>query len=212
MMPRIKKSTKRKIRAAFHKAVRVAFAFLILYMAGLTLSDGVSTSFFESQQEGEEQTAFIHQVAPVSQKMQELHGMRASISIAQAILESDWGKSELATEYHNLFGVKGSNSEQSALLETQEFVEGEWLTIQAYFKVYPNYAASIEDHTRLMVEGVTWNPTLYHPVLAADTYQEAAYALQEAGYATDPTYPAKIIDIIETYELYKFDLPVPQPE
>lgn len=209
-MPRKKwsKSKKRNVQAAVEKGVRILFAILIVYMAGYTILTS-TRSLEEETEEVEEHTSFIELVVPVAQKMQEIYGVRASISIAQAILESNWGMSELALNYNNLYGVKG-DPEESVLMETQEFVDNEWITIQDYFKVYENFAASIEDHAQLMVEGTSWNPTLYHPVLNAPTYQEAAKALQQAGYATDPTYPQKVIDIVEQYELYKYDLPVQQ--
>lgn len=205
---KLNKSTRKKYRIVQQKIIRALFAILVLYMAGQTLINGYAASKLEDEQQiSTEQTAFIDMIVPVSQKMQELYGVRASVSIAQAILESDWGSSELAAEYHNLFGVKGSAEGSSVLMETQEFVDGEWITISAYFKAYENYAASIEDHADLMVNGTDWNPSLYHPVLQATTYEEAAHALQKAGYATDPTYPQKLIDLIERYELYKYDLP-----
>jgi flagellum-specific peptidoglycan hydrolase FlgJ len=63
----------------------------------------------------------------------------------------------------------------------------------------------MNDHTQLFVQGVDWNPALYERVLTAANYQEAAQALQDAGYATDPTYAQKIIHVIETYQLDKYD-------
>ena len=50
-----------------------------------------------------------------------------------------------------------------------------------------------------------WDPTLYHKVLGARNYKQAAQALQDAGYATDPTYAQKLIQMIEEHELYKYD-------
>ena len=194
------------------RVIQILFAFLILFMAISTLTKGYRDSLESKNQitleEEKQQNEFIQQVAPVAQKMRDIYGVRPSISIAQAILESDWGMSELAATYGNLYGIKESATESSVLMETQEFTGEEWITIQDYFKVYDHFSYSIEDHARLMVDGTTWDNTLYHPVLQAETYQEAAYALQEAGYATDPTYPAKVIGIIEQYELYRYDLPV----
>ena len=135
------------------------------------------------------------------------HQILPSISIAQAILESDWGESELAADYNNLYGRKTSDLSRAVLMETSEFANGEWIVIQDYFKVYKNVTESIEDHALLMVNGTDWNPALYHPVLEAETYEEASHALQQSGYATDPTYPQKLIDLIEQYELYKYDVP-----
>lgn len=62
----------------------------------------------------------------------------------------------------------------------------------------------MDDHTQLFVQGVDWNPALYEKVITATNYQEAAQALQDAGYATDPVM-RKIIQVIETYQLNQYD-------
>lgn len=64
----------------------------------------------------------------------------------------------------------------------------------------------MKDHTLLFVNGVDWDPYLYRGVLLADNYRSAAKSLEAAGYATDPGYAQKIISVIETYELYQYDL------
>ncbi|AZP04638.1 glycoside hydrolase family 73 protein [Jeotgalibaca ciconiae] len=205
---KLKKRTKHKIQAVTKKMVQILFGVLILYMAGQALTTSYRSTFNNqenSEAEIESHGSFIETIAPIAQAMQERYGVRASLSIAQAILESDWGTSDLAAQYNNLYGVKGGDGADVVALETQEFSEGEWITIFANFKVYESYAASIEDHALLMVDGTTWNNELYHSVIEAPTYQEAARAIHQAGYATDPDYPEKLIQVIEEYELYKYD-------
>lgn len=131
--------------------------------------------------------------------------MLPSIILGQAILESNWGKSTLASKYNNLFGIKAYGDQKKVSLETKEFVNEEWITIQGDFKVYDSWEQSMDDHTQLFVQGVDWNPALYEKVITAINYQEAAQALQEAGYATDPGYAQKIIQVIETYQLNQYD-------
>lgn len=80
-----------------------------------------------------------------------------------------------------------------------------WVTIEGDFRVYDTWEESMDDHTKLFVNGVDWNPRLYENVLLANDYKVAAEALQTAGYATDPDYADKVIHVIETYELYKYD-------
>ena len=125
--------------------------------------------------------------------------------LGQAILESNWGKSTLASKYNNLFGIKAYGDQKKVSLETKEFVNEEWITIQGDFKVYDSWEQSMNDHTQLFVQGVDWNPALYEKVITATNYQEAAQALQDAGYATDPGYAQKIIQVIETYQLNQYD-------
>ncbi|QCA29615.1 N-acetylmuramoyl-L-alanine amidase [Vagococcus xieshaowenii] len=148
--------------------------------------------------------AFIDKIATIAQHNYAQYRVLPSIVIGQAILESDWGRSELAS-YNNLFGVKASEQEDKVLLPTQEFVHNEWQNVEAYFKVYPTIEEAIIDHNRLFNEGVSWDNQLYYGVLAADNYKEAANALQQAGYATDPDYANKIINVIEVYDLSKYD-------
>jgi flagellum-specific peptidoglycan hydrolase FlgJ len=81
----------------------------------------------------------------------------------------------------------------------------QWITIQGDFKVYSTWEESLDDHTMLFVNGTNWNPQLYAGVLTATDYKQAAQALQTAGYATDPDYANKIISVIETYNLDRYD-------
>ena len=148
---------------------------------------------------------FIQNLVPSSQKAYQLYQVLPSISLAQAILESDWGESGLSQNYYNLYGVKAGAAEPSVQLETSEYVDGKWITIMAPFRVYNSWTESVEAHAKLLTYGVDWNPKLYEPVLKAKNYKEAAHALQKAGYATDPTYAQKIIHVIETYHLAQYD-------
>ncbi len=145
---------------------------------------------------------FINDVAAHAVPLQSSHGIRPSVAIAQAILESNWGNSSLSRQEHNYFGIKGqSENRKYATLEYDE----EWVEIHASFRSYPSLEASIKDYAELIANGTAWNSALYKGVQEAATYQEAARALYAAGYATDPTYPEKIIEIIEIYDLDRFD-------
>lgn len=148
---------------------------------------------------------FIAAVKPEAQAMMQQHHVYASITIAQSILESNWGKSTLASKYYNLFGVKSDDPNNSKILKTQEYVNGEWITINGRFQLYSSWNESIEEHAMLMVNGTTYNSAQYADVISATTYQAAAQALQTDGYATDPTYASKIIEIIQKYKLDQYD-------
>ncbi|WP_255463114.1 glycoside hydrolase family 73 protein [Lactobacillus sp. 3B(2020)] len=147
---------------------------------------------------------FIQAIAPESQAMQKQYHVYASITMAQAILESDWGSSKLAADYHNLFGIKGEG-ENSKVLSTKEYTNGKWVVIKGRFRVYDSWADSIKDHTQLMVKGTAYNQQNYQEVINATDYQTAARALQKAGYATDPDYAQKLINVIKTYNLDQYD-------
>ncbi|WP_179394906.1 glycoside hydrolase family 73 protein [Lacticaseibacillus absianus] len=153
----------------------------------------------------ESKQGFIRRLAPYAQVLDKQYQVRASITLAQAILESDWGQSTLASQYHNLFGIKGSNPSTTKLLETQEYVNDQWVTVKARFQVYDSDVASMKAHALLFVNGTDWNKDQYLAVRQARDYKTAAYALKAAGYATDPDYPAKLIRVIETYDLAQYD-------
>nr|AAK13250.1 N-acetyl muramidase [Leuconostoc citreum] len=151
--------------------------------------------------------AWINQLAPYARLMQEKYGVIASISIAQAILESDWHTSTLSPQYNNLFGIKADAGQKSVVLPTQEFQNGEWVTIQGRFAAYDSWQESMKAHAELLYHGTSWNAAQYQHVLAAKDYQAAANALTKDGYATDPTYAEKLIAIIQTWHLSRFDVP-----
>lgn len=157
------------------------------------------------RQDRQAKQSFIKQVAPEAQAMQNSYHVYASVTIAQAILESQWGTSQLASQYHNLFGIKGTDPANSKILTTKEYVNGRWIVTKGRFRVYDSWSDSIKDHTKLMLNGTDTNKDNYQAVVQAKNYREAARALQKAGYATDPNYANKLISVIRTYKLYNYD-------
>lgn len=201
---------KKKWKKQKRKNIRIMAVILggILIMMAFVLSlRSLSSPFSDQQQETEAQShqQFIDQLVPHAKELQSGYGILPSIILGQAILESNWGKSTLASEYYNLFGIKAYGDQKKVNLETKEYVNEEWITIQGDFRIYDSWAQSMDDHTQLFVNGVDWNPALYEKVITATNYREAAQALQDAGYATDPTYAQKIIQVIETYHLDQYD-------
>lgn len=149
--------------------------------------------------------AFIREIGPIAKEVDKSFDLLPSITIAQACLESDYGKSVLSQKYNNLFGVKGNNPNTSAVLKTKEFEKGKWIEIKARFQIYDSYEASIRAHARLFQKGTSWDAKQYRHVLAAKNYEAQARALVKDGYATDPDYADKLIKLIEEYNLDRFD-------
>jgi LysM repeat protein len=148
---------------------------------------------------------FIKQIAPHAQKIQEKYKILASLVIAQACLESNFGKSGLAQKGKNLFGVKGSYKGQSVTMRTHEYEKGKKIWIDAAFRKYPSWYESLEDLAKLYINGVSWDRNKYKSIIGETNYVTACKKVQECGYATDPNYAAKLIRIIEKYELHKYD-------
>ena len=148
------------------------------------------------------QQAFINEIAPGAIATQRKYGVPAAVTIAQAINESGWGQSALATQAHNLFGIKGSGPAGSASMPTQEYENGQWETISAPFRAYHNYAESIEDHGKLLAESG------YYTRAMADRNDPDAFANALTGvYATNPEYGTILIQLMHQYNLYSYDVP-----
>lgn len=187
-----------------------AFLALILVVGAMRLVGYENRRQVPTEQEkaamvAAKQRQFIHQLAPEAQRLQKKYHVLASITLAQAILESNWGNSRLATDCHNLFGVKGTDPKQTKLMLTKEYTNGKWITIKGRFQVYTSDQASLAAHAALLAKGTTWNTSQYQHVIAADNYVAAAKALKQDGYATDPDYPTKLIKLIKSYNLERYD-------
>ncbi len=146
------------------------------------------------------QQAFISEVAPGAVAAQRAYGVPAAVTIAQAIDESGWGQSSLATQDHNLFGIKGTGPAGSVVLPTEEYEDGTWVATSASFRVYYSVAESIADHTRLLATGESYQQAM------ADRHSPDAFADDLSGvYATDPNYGTNLISIMRLYNLYRYD-------
>ena len=199
---RTKKGKRRRITQWLLAILAVLVIFMGVYIGHQVYERHVQQEIIQKKREAKQK--FIKDIAPAAKAMQNEYGIKASITMAQAILESDWGTSKLAFKYHNLFGIKGTG-ENTKTLKTKEYVNGKWKVVNARFKVYDSWTASIKDHTKLMLHGTDGNENNYTDVVNAKTYKKAAIALQNDGYATDPDYASKLISVIETYNLDKYD-------
>ncbi|TCV95547.1 flagellar assembly peptidoglycan hydrolase FlgJ [Biostraticola tofi] len=140
---------------------------------------------------------FISRLAGPAQRAARESGLPYHLIMAQAALESGWGTREIQTSdgkpSHNLFGIKAGESwkGESTTITTTEYFEGIARKVTATFRVYASYADALRDYTGLLVN----NPR-YRQVAAVKTPEQGAHALQAAGYATDPHYAQKLVNII----------------
>ncbi|MDO4902766.1 MAG: glycoside hydrolase family 73 protein [Limosilactobacillus sp.] len=148
---------------------------------------------------------FIKKVAPAAKREQQKYHIPASITIAQAGLESDWGKSKLAYKYNNLFGIKANSKKHRVRMYTTENVNGKDIYVKQYFQTYDSWADSIAAHTLFIVNGTKDDHHRFKKVMSATNYKDAAQALQDGGYATDPDYAKKLIYDIQKFHLDKYD-------
>lgn len=123
-----------------------------------------------------------------------------SVVIAQAILETGWGSSEIMMRYNALYGVKATSSWNGACFsaKTGEYY-GAWTSTTALFRAYPSLEACLADHTRVL------SNSRYSGVIGGTDYVTVCNLLQSGGYATDPYYASKLINTINARELYRYD-------
>lgn len=124
------------------------------------------------------------------------HGVPASITLAQAILESGVGQGTLSQKANNHFGIKCHKEWTGPSVRYDDDSEKEC------FRKYSHASESFRDHS-LFLTSRGWYADLFK--LDIDDYKNWAKGLKAAGYATDPKYPIKLISLIERYELYQYD-------
>lgn len=132
-------------------------------------------------------------------------GVRASITVAQAIIESGWGSSALAqAPYNNLFGIKSGSAwyGNQVMMRTGEYINGQYATVNASFRAYASQESSFRDHTNFLLQNGRYAS---NGVINSSSYQSMAYGLQQAGYATDPNYANTLISAVQRYNLSALD-------
>ena len=157
------------------------------------------------------QQAFINEIGNSAAAVANSNDMYASVMIAQALLESSYGSSGLASApNYNLFGVKGSYNGQSVYMPTKEYLDGQWVTVTAAFRSYNSYAESFQDHANVIRSTAFGDTYHYSGVWKSNTssYRDATAALA-GSYATDPGYAEKLNWLIEAYNLTQYDWGAP---
>ena len=144
----------------------------------------------------QQQKEFLSRIIPLAKADMKKTKILASLTIAQAILESGWGTSALARKSNNLFGIKGNGKNY----KTFEYINGKRVDIVDSFKVYPDWETSVTDHSGLFLR-----LSRYQNLIGERDYKKACRKVYEDGYATSPNYTEALIKIIEQYKLYEHD-------
>lgn len=161
---------------------------LSLLILGSTLAIG--------QTRAEIREAYIRKYQNIAVREMQLYGIPASITLAQGILESGDGTSDLATEGNNHFGIKCHSDWNGRRMYKDDDEDNEC------FRVYDHAEASFRDHSLFLKERNRY-AMLFR--LDPDDYKGWAEGLKECGYATNRRYPELLINLIEDYKLYEFD-------
>ena len=135
----------------------------------------------------------------------EMHrqGIPASIKLAQAIHESQSGKSKLATHSNNHFGIKCKNYwKGGTYFHKDDDFDSQGTLIKSCFRAYDRVLDSYVDHSNFLKQSSHYVELFF---LSKYDYVSWAKGLQKCGYATDPNYAEKLINIIESNQLFEYD-------
>lgn len=163
-----------------------------------------------------EQEVFIDEVGAMARDDMAKNGILACITIAQAILESGWGKSELAVNAKNLFGMKKSLSgntwagstwdgKSSYSKLTQEVYNSAPAVVRADFRAYKSWTESVGDHSAYLRGAKNGSKLRYAGLVGCTDYRKAAQIIKDGGYATAPDYVEKLCGLIEQYNLTEWN-------
>lgn len=144
---------------------------------------------------GDAYQKYIETYGGMAVEQQQLHGIPASITLAQGLLESNAGRSRLATYGNNHFGIKCHNTWTGDTMLRNDDSRNEC------FRVYDKAEDSFNDHSRFLLR------ERYASLFKLDPLDYTAWAkgLKKCGYATDPNYASRLTAIIERYALYVYD-------
>lgn len=155
------------------------------------------------------QSNFLINAVPAAIATQRAWGVPASVTIAQAILESGWGTSALTKQANNYFGIKAAstaNPETYEEFRTTEVVDGRSVKEMAAFARYPSPQASFEAHAQLLRMAKRYQPAM---AAKADPVK-FAMQLESCGYSTSPTYASQLVTLMMDYDLMQYDIPAQQ--
>lgn len=160
----------------------------------------------------------IEKVGSLFTADQKKNGILASVSLAQFILESGYGKTDLAQNANNCFGMKcklsgntwtGSTWDGKSKYTkiTKECYDGvNYVDVKADFRKYPSISKSIGDHSAYLLGAMNGSKKRYAGLKGCKDYRKAITIIKNGGYATDPKYIDKICNIIERWDLTKYDV------
>lgn len=162
------------------------FFFFILFFHSFGLS---------AQRKNADYQRYVEQYADLAIEQMKIHRIPASITLAQAIFESGAGKSELAVKANNHFGIKkGAGWDGPVYMKADDKSDD-------LFRVYKNVRLSFEDHSQILLK------PRYNKLFNLDIHDYKGWArgLKDCGYATNPAYADRLINLIEMYGLYVYD-------
>lgn len=161
-------------------------------------------------------TVFLEVIPPLAVQDMKKSGVLASVTIAQGILESGWGRSELAQNARNLFGMKANlsgNTWQGSTWDGtiyqkktgEQMKDGQYITVLADFRAYAAIEDSIADHSAYLLGAMDGTKHRYEGLKGEKDARKAITIIKNGGYATSLDYINKVMNIIDKYDLTRYD-------
>ena len=202
---------------AIYNADRMAAAIV----AGIT-GQAAETTADAARLAAMSREEFVEYIGRMAAADMQTSGILASVTAAQSILESGYGKSELALQALNLGGMKAElsgNTWASAwdgrtyIKDTAEQrVDGSYYTVTAAFRAYPSVAAYLADHSAYLAGARAGSDLRYAGVVGCRDYRRAFQILKDGSYATSKDYVNKLCAVVERWNLTRFDGAVQEPD
>lgn len=197
----------------FRQAVKAKMNGASELTPSVPVTSGTQASAFKNLSEAD----VIAKVGPLFTADQKKSGILASVSLAQFILESGYGKSELAQNANNCFGMKKSLSGNTwsgsvwdgksiYTKKTQEEENGQMITITADFRKYAKVEDSIADHSAYLLGAKNGSALRYDGLKGCADYKKAVQIIKDGGYATSSSYVNNLCSIIERWNLTQYDV------
>ena len=204
---------------ALYNADRMAAAIV----AGIT-GQAAETTADAAKLASMSQAEFVDWIGKLAAEDMKTSGILASVTAAQSILESGYGKSELALNALNLGGMKAELSGNTwpsrwdGKIYTKDTAEqepdGTYITIKADFRAYPSVEAYLADHSAYLAGAKDGEKLRYAGIVGCKDYRKAFQILKDGGYATSLDYVDKLCAVVEKWDLTRYDgaSPVEQSE
>lgn len=180
----------------------------------------VSTGLQATSLKDMEPAAVVAKVASMFMANQRQSGILASVSMAQFILESGYGKSELAQDANNCFGMKASLSGNTwsgfawdghsvySMKTGEQNTDGSYVSITADFRKYSSIEDSINDHSAYLLGAMNGSQKRYEGLAGCTDYKKAVQIIKDGGYATSLDYVQNLCRVIEQWNLTQYDAAV----
>ena len=168
---------------------------LLMSSCGMTRT-GFNTTYRPTQA-GSVEYAYIDRYKDLAISEMRRTGIPASITLAQGMVESDYGRSTLAVKSNNHFGIKCHNDWTGATVQHNDDKNNEC------FRSYSSPEDSFRDHSDFLVSGARYKSLFSLP---STDYKGWARGLKQAGYATNPQYANMLIEKIEQFNLHQYDI------